>query len=53
MKPVIPRASMPPGIYNFQASLTQYTPINTVLVPGTGIEAISPGDESESEIDLE
>jgi Pro-kumamolisin, activation domain/Bacterial Ig-like domain (group 3) len=27
--------------------------ISTVLVPGSGVEAISPGDEGESEIDLE
>jgi subtilase family serine protease len=40
------------SIGTFQ-TLTQYTPINPVLVPGTGVEAISPGDESESEIDLE
>lgn len=37
----------------FQTFLTQYTPINPVLVPGSGVEAISPGDQSESEIDLE
>jgi subtilase family serine protease len=41
------------SIGTFQTSLTQYTPINYVLVPGTGVEALSPGDESESEIDLE
>lgn len=40
------------SIGNFQ-QLAQYTPINPVLVPGSGVEAISPGDESESEIDLE
>jgi hypothetical protein len=37
----------------FQGGLTQYTAISPVLVPGSGVEAISPGDESESEIDLE
>ncbi|HXP11875.1 MAG TPA: protease pro-enzyme activation domain-containing protein, partial [Acidobacteriaceae bacterium] len=44
--------SMPSSVYTFQ-QLTQYTYINTVLVPGSGVEAISPGDESESELDLE
>lgn len=44
---------MPSSIETFQANLTQYAPINTVLVPGSGVEAISPGDQSESEIDLE
>ena len=28
-------------------------PITSILVPGTGVEAMSPGDESESELDLE
>jgi len=41
------------SIGTFQTFLTQYTPINPVLVPGSGVEAISPGDQSESEIDLE
>ena len=42
-----------PSIETFQANLTQDTPINNVLVPGSGVDAISPGDESESELDLE
>jgi subtilase family serine protease len=41
------------NIYVFQANLAQFTVVNTVLVPGSGVEAISPGDEGESEIDLE
>jgi hypothetical protein len=41
------------SIGTFQTYLSQYTPITGVLVPGSGVEAISPGDESESEIDLE
>lgn len=40
------------SVYTFQ-QVTQYTPITGVLVPGSGVEAISPGDQSESEIDLE
>jgi hypothetical protein len=44
--------SMPSSVYTFQ-QLTQYNPISPVLVPGSGVEAISPGDESESELDLE
>jgi subtilase family serine protease len=35
---------------NFFETIDQ---INVVLVPGTGVEAISPGDEVESEVDLE
>jgi subtilase family serine protease len=41
------------GVGYFQGNLTQHTAINTVLVPGSGVEAISPGNEGESEIDLE
>jgi subtilase family serine protease len=37
----------------FQTYLTQYTSITPVLVPGSGPDAISYGDEGESEIDLE
>jgi len=29
------------------------TTLNVVLVPGSGVEAVSPGDEGESQIDLE
>jgi subtilase family serine protease len=29
------------------------TPVTAVLVPGSGVEAVSPGDAGESEIDLE
>lgn len=41
------------SIETFQANLTQSDYISPVLVPGSGVEAISPGDEGESEIDLE
>lgn len=37
----------------FQANATQATSISPVLVPGTGVQAISPGDQGESELDLE
>jgi subtilase family serine protease len=39
----------------FHSNLNQFAipNINTVLVPDSGVEAISPGDESESQIDLE
>jgi subtilase family serine protease len=37
----------------FQTYLAQPNTINAVLVPGSGVQAISPGDEGESEIDLE
>ena len=40
-------------IWQFQGNLTQVNPVSPVLVPGSGVEAISPGDEGESEIDLE
>lgn len=45
----------PSSVYTFEMGLTGAVrnPINAVLVPGSGVEAISPGDESESEIDLE
>jgi len=41
------------GVSFFQGNLTQAKTISTVLVPGSGVEAISPGDQGESEIDLE
>jgi Pro-kumamolisin, activation domain len=41
------------SIQSFQTVLSRANPPNTVLVPGSGVEAISPGDEAESEIDLE
>jgi subtilase family serine protease len=41
------------GVSSFQASLTEANNISTVIVPGSGVEAISPGNEGESEIDLE
>ncbi len=44
---------IPSSVETFQALLTQYTFINSVLVPNSGVEAISLGDEGESEIDLE
>ncbi|MCU1247538.1 MAG: Peptidase propeptide [Edaphobacter sp.] len=40
-------------IREFQGNFTQATPVTAVLVPGSGVEAISPGDQGESEIDLE
>jgi subtilase family serine protease len=40
-------------IWQFQGSFTQADPVTAVLVPGSGVEAISPGDQGESEIDLE
>jgi subtilase family serine protease len=40
-------------VNTFQADLTQTNNITQVLVPGSGVEAISPGDEGESQIDLE
>jgi subtilase family serine protease len=43
----------PSSLFTFQANLTQANPISPVLVPGSGVEAVSLGDEGESEIDLE
>jgi subtilase family serine protease len=40
-------------ITTFQERLGGVNPVSAVLVPGSGAEAISPGDEGESEIDLE
>jgi subtilase family serine protease len=41
-------------IWHFQGfSELAATPVSAVLVPGSGVEAISPGDAGESEIDLE
>jgi subtilase family serine protease len=40
-------------ISQFQGNFTQVDPVTAVLVPGSGVEAISPGDQGESEIDLE
>ncbi|HEY8997814.1 MAG TPA: protease pro-enzyme activation domain-containing protein [Edaphobacter sp.] len=37
----------------FQNNVAQYTYISPVLVPGSGVQAISPGDQGESELDLE
>ena len=45
--------SNPSSVNTFQINLTQFVPVNAVLVPGSGVQAISPGDEGESEIDLE
>lgn len=45
--------SLSPEISQFQTILTQYTAITPVLVPGSGIEAVSPGDEAEADVDLE
>jgi hypothetical protein len=41
------------SVSTFLDMFDPFTQINTVLVPGTGVEAISPADEGESEIDLE
>ncbi len=41
------------AIQTFQANTTQYNPVTPVLVPNSGVEAISPDDEAESEIDIE
>jgi subtilase family serine protease len=41
------------SVETFQSNLTQADPASAVLVPGSGVQAISPGDEGESEIDLE
>ena len=41
------------SVWTFQANLTQADPPTAVLVPDSGVEAVSPGDEGESEIDLE
>jgi subtilase family serine protease len=41
------------GVSYFQGNLAQANNISTVLVPGSGVQAISPGDLGESEIDLE
>jgi subtilase family serine protease len=40
-------------IWQFQGNFTQGDSVTAVLVPGSGVEAISPGDQGESEIDLE
>ena len=40
-------------IVSFQILSGRTTPITPVIVPGSGVEAISPGDQGESEIDLE
>jgi subtilase family serine protease len=40
-------------IATFQASTSVQNPVTPVLVPGSGVQAISPGDQGESEIDLE
>jgi subtilase family serine protease len=40
-------------ITSFQIFSGRLTPITPVLVPGSGVQAISPGDQGESEIDLE
>ena len=40
-------------INSFRIYSGPIVPITPVLVPGSGVEAISPGDQGESEIDLE
>ena len=47
-------ASTLPPVRQFQGFLESgTTTVSPVLVPSSGVEAISPGDEGESEIDLE
>jgi subtilase family serine protease len=41
------------SVQSFQSVLRETDRLTAVLVPGSGAEAISPGDEGESEIDLE
>jgi Pro-kumamolisin, activation domain/Subtilase family len=41
------------SISTFQEHLGSLKAVNTIIVPNSGTEAISPGDEAESEIDLE
>ena len=41
------------ALQTFQSNVTQDTAVQAVLVPNSGVQAISPGDEGESEIDLE
>jgi subtilase family serine protease len=41
------------AVWQFLAFSESVTPASTVLVPGSGVEAVSPGDAGESQIDLE
>ncbi len=41
------------GVDTFQTQLAQQNPINMVIVPGSGSEAVFLGDEGESDIDVE
>jgi subtilase family serine protease len=41
------------AVPQFLAFSESDTPVSAVLVPGSGVEAVSPGDAGESEIDLE
>ncbi|HMH12486.1 MAG TPA: S53 family peptidase [Edaphobacter sp.] len=41
------------SVSTFQRYFDVVNQVNAVLVPGTGVKAISPGDEGESEIDIE
>jgi subtilase family serine protease len=41
------------GVFTFLTAFSVIKSANMVLVPGTGVQAISPGDVDESEIDLE
>jgi subtilase family serine protease len=43
----------PSSVSTFQTYMTRAGNITPVLVPGSGVQAVSPGDESESEIDIE
>jgi subtilase family serine protease len=43
----------PSSVRTFLGTFSQSGGPSTVLVPSSGVEAISPGDEGESEIDLE
>lgn len=40
-------------IEQFQGNLAESTTITPVLVPGSGVEAVSPGAEEEADVDLE
>jgi subtilase family serine protease len=42
----------PSSLWTFMANLGG-SPVTPVFVPGSGVEAVSPGDQGESEIDLE
>jgi subtilase family serine protease len=45
--------SVASSVATFQRYFDVVNQVNAVLVPGSGVKAISPGDEGESEIDIE